>query len=130
MAVSEEDQAAIAGNSSAERAGSARTSAADTASACHSFWVVQRGGASAKGWDGWAQHPGLAHLAHWKSQQLRITRVPLEPLSTGTVKTHDHARTNPSRRTTAVFARRDVIAFSLSFCFAIADRVCQGQERQ
>ena len=34
------------------------------------------------------------------------------------------------RQDAAVFARRDVIAFSLSFCFAIADRVCQGQERQ
>jgi len=48
----------------------------------------------------------------------------------GIVETHDQARTKPSTRPTAVFTRRDVIAFSLSFCFAIADLISQSQERQ
>jgi hypothetical protein len=131
MVVSEADTAVTKGKSSAGLAGSAKTKATDVAMACHSFWEVEDGeaGKGVEGLDGRAQQPGVAHLPQPESQQLRATRVRFETLPAGTVKTHSHARTNPSRRTTAVFTRRDIIARDLSVRFAIPYRVCQSQER-
>jgi len=86
------------------------------------------GGKGEEGLDGRVQHPGVAHLSQPESQQLRVTRVPYETLPAGRVNTHSHARTNPNRRTTAIFAGRDIIALSLSIRFAIPYRVCTSQE--
>src|SRR5947207_12035634 len=111
MAVREKHPTLAEGTPCSERAGSVRTRATVAASACHSFWELEGGGAGAKGaegWDDWAQHTGLAQdFAHLNLQQLRATRVPSEWLPPDSSKTHAHPRTNPSRRTTAVSSRRD-----------------------
>ena len=102
----------------AKRESNGSEGAADTASACHSFWEVEGTGAGVKGVKGCAgfvQHVGVGHFEQSDSQHLQATRGVAEPVPADTVKTPCQARTNPSRTAPAVFSSLDVMACNWSF---------------
>ena len=114
MEVTEEDTAARAGSLSAAREGSAISATTDAASACNSFSEVEGSEAGVTGAVGvsrFAQQAGVAQclLSQPVQQQLRLTLCVVAPRRTGDAKTPCHARTNPSRSTTAILNGRDVI---------------------
>jgi hypothetical protein len=108
-------EAGAAEGSSAFRNGSVSNGATNAASACHSFeeWEgTEAGGNGVRLLAGFAQHAGVAQCLKSQpvQQQLDFVTGVFEPAPAETVKTPGHARTNPSRRTTAIFTVRDVMS--------------------
>jgi hypothetical protein len=108
------------GNSSAEIKGSVSEEAADAASAYHSFWVEVGREAGAKGARfsaGLAQQMGVEQCLESQplQQQLDFLTATFAPVPAETVGTLCQTKANPSRMTTAVFTKRDVMASSWSF---------------
>ena len=120
MAITEADTSGRASSSSSEPKDGASTEMRDTESACNSFWELEgraQGAIGVEGAFGITQQAGVEQCLKSQPLQQQLDSVTpafgLRPVETE--KTPCHARTNPSRRTTADFANRDVMASSRSF---------------
>ena len=116
MAVTEAEGTSCEGNSTTGIDGSAKQEETDAASACHSFWEEVGREAGAKGSRfsaGFVQQTGVVHFPQPDLQQAQFGLCATEggsPAPADTVKTPCHARSNPSRITSGVFASRIVMA--------------------
>ena len=123
MAVSEAGEAACEGSSLAGKVGSVSRETTDAASACHSFGeeVGREAGANgARLSAGLAQQTGVEQCleSHPLQQQLDLAPPMFAPVPAETGETLRQTRTNPSRTTTAVVRKRDVMSSSWSFLTA------------
>jgi len=114
MDVTEEDDSAAWGSSSAAHEGSGSSETTEAASAWNSFCEVEGREAGATGADGalgLTQHAGVAQclLSQSEQQQLRFALCEVAPRWASDAKTSCHARRNPSRSTTAILIWRDLI---------------------
>jgi len=113
MAVTEADEGARAGSSSAAREGSASSETTGASSAWNSFCDVEGREAGATGAEGvspFMQQAGVAQclLSQPVQQQLLRATLALVLVQADVAKTPCHARTNPSRSTTVILIGRDV----------------------
>lgn len=131
MVVSEADEANREGNWSTKRDGSVSQEEADAASACHSFWEEVGRGAGANGSRfsaGLVQQTGVEHFPQPDLQHAQLglcDAVVAPPERADTEATPCHTRRNPSIKTSAAFAKRDVMAFVWSVRVAVPYAICQ-----
>jgi hypothetical protein len=135
MAVTEVEQAARGSSSSRKLKGNAIDKTTDAASACKSFWDVETTRAGATGVEGafgLTQQAGVEQCLESQRgpQQFILARREFAPVPADAVKTPCQARTNPSRRTTAIFTGRNVIACNWSFWIANPFVTCQIPRRE
>src|SRR5947207_13371578 len=114
MEVTEEDDSAAWGSSSAAHEGSGSCETTEAASAWNSFCEVEGREAGATGADGalgLTQHAGVAQclLSQPVQQQLFFAPCAVAPVMGDDAKTPNHARRNPSRSTKAILIGRDVM---------------------
>ena len=130
MAVTEVNETARDGSSSGKRKGNASDETTGAARACNSFWDVEAtraGVTGAEGAFGLTQHAGVEQCLESQRgpQQLILARCAFAPVPADAIRTPCQTRTNPSRRTTAVFIGRNVMACNWSFWTANPYVVCQ-----
>ena len=136
MAVTEVDEVARDGNSSGKLKGNASAETTGAARACNSFWDVEAtraGVTGAEGAFGLTQHAGAEQCLESQRgpQQLILARRASAPVPADAINTPCEARTNPSRRTTAVFVGRNVMACNWSFWTAnpyVPCQILRGEE--
>ena len=115
MAVTEADETTRGGSSSGKLKGNASDKTTDAARACKSFCDVEgteAGATGAKGASGFTQHAGVEQRLESQRgpQQFILARRGFVLVLADAIRTPCQARTNPSRRTTAIFTGRNVIA--------------------
>ena len=130
MAVAEGHRARDEGDSSAGREGSDSTETTDAVRAWNSFCEAdgrEAGATGAEGASGLTQHAGVEQClkSQPEQQQPALALRFVVPVPTDTVRTPWQARTNPSRKTTAIFIGRDVMFSSRSLWTAAPYGDCQ-----